>query len=92
VRHRHLFSHWQKADKGKISANREMPEDADVRAAIPALLSVQQQQRNRLFFTPQCQQRWGWPDGEPAELSPNEVAEFVQTYAWPKETELVCSV
>lgn len=63
--------------------------DADIRAEIPALLSIKQQQQNKLLSEPQCQQRWGWRDDQRPKLSPNEVAEFVRTYAWPKETELV---
>ncbi|KAL4099990.1 hypothetical protein PRIC1_007787 [Phytophthora ramorum] len=65
-----------------------MAGDANVRAEIPALLSVEDQQRNKTHLEPQYQQRWGWRDGGRPKLSPNEVAEFVQTYAWPKETEM----
>ncbi|KAG7379369.1 PHD finger protein 21A [Phytophthora pseudosyringae] len=64
------------------------PEDADIRAEIPALLSVAEQQRNRQLYQPQYRQRWGWRNGERPKLSPDEIVEFVRTYAWPKETEM----
>ena len=59
-------------------------------AEIPALLPMtQQQEQDPLYVEPRYQQQWGWRDGQRPELSPNEEKEFIRTYAWPKETELV---
>ncbi|KAL3674089.1 hypothetical protein V7S43_000039 [Phytophthora oleae] len=64
------------------------PEDAAIRAEIPALLSVADQERNRQQFQPQYRQRWGWRDGERPKVSTDEITEFVQTYSWQEETEM----
>ncbi|EGZ30116.1 hypothetical protein PHYSODRAFT_474458, partial [Phytophthora sojae] len=64
-------------------------DDADRRAEIPALLSAAEQQHSRQLYAPQCRQRGGWRDGERPQLSGVQIVEFVQTYAWPKETEMV---
>ncbi|KAF4144480.1 PHD finger domain-containing protein [Phytophthora infestans] len=61
------------------------PEDSDIRAEIPVLLSAAEQERNRRLCLPRFRQRWGWRDGK---LSNGEIVEFVRTYAWPKETEM----
>eukprot|EP00644_Phytophthora_capsici_P005434 jgi/Phyca11/78969/gw1.1.1359.1 len=65
------------------------PEDAAIRAEIPALLSVAEQERNREQFQPQYRQRWGWRDGQRPKVSQDEITEFVQTYSWQEETEMV---
>ncbi|KAE9022915.1 hypothetical protein PF011_g4236 [Phytophthora fragariae] len=62
--------------------------DADCRAEIPTLLTAAEQQRHKQLNAPQCRQRGGWRDGERPELSDVQIVEFVQTYAWPKETEM----
>ncbi|KAF1783679.1 Zinc finger, PHD-finger [Phytophthora cactorum] len=64
-------------------------EDSDIRAEIPALLSAAEHERKRQLYQPQYRQRWGWRDGEQPKLSNGEIVEFVRTYAWPKETEMV---
>lgn len=62
--------------------------DEDVRADIPALLSVTAQRQNRGHYAPLCRQQWGWRGGEEPALSPSQVTEFLRTYAWLNETEL----
>ncbi|ETL26973.1 hypothetical protein L916_19451 [Phytophthora nicotianae] len=64
------------------------PEESDIRAEIPALLSAAEQERNRQLYRPQYRQRWGWRDGQQPKLTNDEIVEFVRTYAWPKETEM----
>ncbi|KAK1946922.1 Chromodomain-helicase-DNA-binding protein 5 [Phytophthora citrophthora] len=70
---------------GKMAST---PEDAAIRAEIPALLSVADQERNREQFQPQYRQRWGWRDGQRPKISKDEITEFVQTYSWQEETEM----
>ncbi|CAI5718191.1 unnamed protein product [Peronospora effusa] len=66
-----------------------MSKDADTRAQVPALLSIEQQQQNKYLYKPQYRQRWGWQNNDQgSKLAPNEITAFVRTYAWPKETEL----
>ncbi|CAH0522686.1 unnamed protein product [Peronospora belbahrii] len=65
-----------------------MATDANGRADIPALLSIDQQQQNKHIYKSSYRQRWGWQDDQRPKLTPNEITKFVRTYAWPKETEL----
>ena len=58
-------------------------------AKIPTLLSIEKRQQQKQLHRPQYQQRWGWRDGHRPKLSPSEESDFIRTYAWPKETELV---
>ncbi|OWZ10585.1 hypothetical protein PHMEG_00016548 [Phytophthora megakarya] len=64
------------------------PQEAEIRADIPALLPVVDQDRNKQLSRPQYRQRWGWRNDERPKLSPSETVAFVRTYAWPKETEM----